>query len=121
MVVIPTNASPSGSGTMPWVYRKNQAEMSSKANPTTTRPITAPARKATLRPSLSDCLAAYAVRADALVAIFMPNQPHNPENKPATGTPIAVCHAWVPWVDSTNKTATKATKTKATTLYWRVR
>jgi hypothetical protein len=67
---------------------RNQTEMSRIAKPTTTRPMTAPERKATVRPSLSELLAAKAVRALALVAIFMPNQPHRPESRPATGTPI---------------------------------
>ncbi len=39
--------------------------MSKSAKPTTTKPITAPLRKATLRPLLSEVLAAFAVRADA--------------------------------------------------------
>ena len=33
--------------------------------------------------------AANAVRAEAFVAVFMPNQPHRPEKNPATGTPSA--------------------------------
>lgn len=42
-----------------------QNEMSSRPSPTTTRPITAPLRKATFRPRSSDCRAALAVRAEA--------------------------------------------------------
>ena len=43
-------------GQRPCSSSKNQTETSSRAKPTTTRPITAPARNATRRPSLSDCL-----------------------------------------------------------------
>ena len=60
------------------------------AKPTTLSPITAPERNATVSPSLSDCLAAQVVRAEALVAIFIPNQPHSPEKSPAIGTPMSV-------------------------------
>ena len=42
-----------------------QKEMSSNPRPTTTSPMTAPLRKATLKPLLSEVLAALAVRAEA--------------------------------------------------------
>lgn len=67
-----------------------QMEMSRRPRPTTTRPITAPERKATRRPPLRLSRAALAVRAEALVAVFMPRKPERPEKKPpvrnATGT-----------------------------------
>ena len=75
-----------------------QKEMSSKPRPTTTRPITAPLRKAMRKPPLSDVRAACAVRAEAAVAVFIPRKPANPEKKPpvrkATGTQ-AFC-TWKP-------------------------
>ena len=56
--------------------------MSSKPRPTTTKPITAPERKATFRPLSSESRAALAVRAEANVAVFMPKNPARPEKKP---------------------------------------
>ncbi len=44
-------------------------------SPTTVKPITEPEEKATLRPWFRLSLAAWAVRALALVAIFMPTRP----------------------------------------------
>ena len=99
----------------------NQTETSSRAKPTTTRPMTAPERKATLRPSFSDSFTAKVVRADAFVAIFMPNQPHRPEKRPAIGTPTAVIFDWIPAKPSTSRIATSTMKTTKTTLYCRVR
>ena len=70
--------------------------MSKSPNPTTVRPITAPERKAILRPSFSELRAALAVRAEAEVAVFMPINPANPEKKPpvrkANGT-----HGFCTW------------------------
>ena len=51
--------------------------------------MTAPERNATRRASLSELRAAFVVRAEAFVAIFIPNQPQSPENRPAIGTPTA--------------------------------
>ena len=61
---------------------KNQSMMSIRPRPTTVSPITAPDRNAICRPSLSDRSAPAAVRLLASVAVFMPNQPARPENKP---------------------------------------
>jgi len=66
-------------------------------------------------------LAANVVRAEALVAIFMPNQPHRPENNPAMGTPMAVQIGWMPVKPITSRIVTSSTNTAATTLYCRVR
>ena len=60
----------------------NQIEMSSRPKPTTVKPITEPAEKATLRPLFSPVRQALAVRALAAVAIFMPTKPDRPEKKP---------------------------------------
>ena len=43
----------------------NHKEISNKARPTTVSPITAPERKAIVKPSFKDLLAAFAVLADA--------------------------------------------------------
>ena len=59
-----------------------QNDMSSSPSPTTTRPMTAPLRKATFNPRSSDCRAAFAVRAEAYVAVFMPKNPARPEKMP---------------------------------------
>ena len=100
-----------------WLKIKNQAEISMSAKPTTFRPMTAPERNATVSPSLSDCFAAQVVRAEALVAIFMPNQPHRPEKSPATGTPIKVNEDWRPIEYIIPRKTISRTKTIATTLY----
>ena len=59
-------------------------------------PMTAPERKATRSPALSEPRAAFAVRAEAYVAVFMPRKPERPEKKPpvrkATGT-----HSFCSW------------------------
>ncbi len=51
---------------------KYQIEISSSPKPTTTRPITAPERKATCSPRFRLSLAPCAVRDEARVAVFMP-------------------------------------------------
>ena len=60
--------------------------------PTTTKPITAPLEKATLRPEFRLSLAALAVRLDEFVATVIPINPASPDNKPperkANGTKI---------------------------------
>jgi hypothetical protein len=61
---------------------RNHMAMSMRPNPTTTRPMTAPLRKATTSPSLSDLRAPAAVRCEALVAVFIPNHPHRPLKNP---------------------------------------
>ena len=92
--------------------------MSSSPSPTTTSPMTAPLRNATVSPPFRDVLAAFAVLADAYVAVFMPKNPDRPENKPpvrnATGThgfcrlnPYAI----------TEKRITSPKKTSPTILY----
>ncbi len=83
--------------------------------------MTAPERKATVSPSLRLCFAAAAVRALALVAIFMPNQPHRADSRPATGTPIIVCQGWSFSAASAPRNSTSTAKTPATTLYCRTR
>ena len=64
--------------------------MSSSPRPTTTNPMTAPLRNAMRKPLFSPSRAAFAVRAEAYVAVFMPKKPDNPEKNPpvrkATGT-----------------------------------
>ena len=62
-------AVPSGRTALSSRYQK---EMSSSPRPTTTSPMTAPLRKAMRSPPLSDVRAAWAVRAEAAVAVFMP-------------------------------------------------
>ena len=59
-----------------------QITMSSKARPTTVKPITAPLRNATFSPSLRLFCAPAAVRLLAHVAVFIPKNPANPENIP---------------------------------------
>ena len=62
--------------------RNSQIEISKSPRPTTVKPITLPAENATRRPRLSPSWQAFAVRALAAVAIFMPMNPDRPEKKP---------------------------------------
>ena len=83
----------------------------------TQRPITPPARKATLRPSFREFFAAAAVRAEALVAVFMPKKPQSPESRPAIGTPIAATFSCRPAKPITIRAITSSTKTIETTFH----
>ena len=56
--------------------------MSSRPSPTTVKPMTVPAEKATFRPEFRLVWQALAVRALEAVAIFMPTKPDRPEKKP---------------------------------------
>ena len=62
--------------------RMNQRAMSKRPRPTTVSPMTAPERKATLRPEFRLRRAALAVRPEAYVAVRMPMKPARPEKKP---------------------------------------
>ena len=62
--------------------RKNQMEISKRPRPTTVKPITLPAENATRSPRLRPSRQAFAVRALAAVAIFMPIKPESPEKNP---------------------------------------
>ena len=60
----------------------NHTLISSKPRPTTVKPITEPAEKATRRPRFRPSRQALAVRQLALVAIRIPTKPLRPEKKP---------------------------------------
>ncbi len=96
--------------------------MSSKPRPTTTRPMTAPARKATWRPRFKDSLAAWAVRLEASVAVFIPMKPQRPLKKPpvrkANGTRTCCCFRPNACQTSSNTSTRNAI---ATTTYCRLR
>ena len=62
--------------------RANQTEMSNRPSPTTVKPMTEPAEKATRRPLFSPSRQALAVRQLDLVAMRMPTKPLRPEKKP---------------------------------------
>ena len=62
--------------------RANQTEMSNRPKPTTVKPMTEPAEKATRRPLFSPSRQALAVRQLDLVAMRMPTKPLRPEKKP---------------------------------------
>ena len=61
---------------------KYQRVMSSIPRPTTVKPMTEPEENATRRPLFRLSEAAWAVRALALVAIFMPTKPASIEKMP---------------------------------------
>jgi hypothetical protein len=62
--------------------RKNHIEISKRPRPTTVKPITEPAEKATLKPRFSPSRQAFAVLALEAVAIFMPIKPESAEKNP---------------------------------------
>lgn len=71
-ISVVSGTSPAASSPVPAPSTSSHTEMSSNAKPVTHSPMTAPARKATFSPSFSESRAARAVRAEALVAVFMP-------------------------------------------------
>ena len=82
VVVITTSVWASDASWTKALRINHQMEMSSKPSPTTVNPITAPERKATLSPAFRERDVAWAVRAEAYVAVFMPTKPARPEKKP---------------------------------------
>ena len=94
----------------------NHSEMSRSANPVTQRPMTAPARNATRSPPSRLVFAAWQVRADALVAVFIPRNPHSPESSAATPTPTGVSGCCSPRNASTASTITSAATARYTTF-----
>ena len=95
--------------------------MSKSASPTTTRPITAPERNATLSPLSSEWFAAHAERLDAYVAVFIPKNPAKPEKKPPVMNANGTQSFWTfkPYARNAKKIVI-ITNTAPTTLYcWR--
>ena len=62
--------------------KKYQNDRSKSPRPTTVKPMTLPAEKATRRPRFRLSEAALAVRQLAMVAVFMPMKPARPLKKP---------------------------------------
>ena len=86
-------------------------------------------RKATFRPAFSDSFTAAVVRAEALVAVFMPRKPQRPDRNeammkpshvmpPCMLTSLASEIGVLPMMYSTIASATTAIET---ILYWRFR
>ena len=99
--------------------RANQTEISNRPRPTTVKPMTLPAEKATRRPRFSPSWQALAVRQLEAVAIFMPTKPLKPEKKPpvkkANGTnQVSSLQAAI-----THSTTIIQAKNTPTTVYWR--
>ena len=95
--------------------------MSSRPRPTTVKPMTVPAEKATFSPEFRLSRQALAVRALEAVAIFIPTKPLSPEKKPpvtkAKGTnQVRKCSAAM-----THRMANMHAKNTRTTLYCRRR
>ena len=101
--------------------RKNHTEMSSRPRPTTVKPMTEPAEKATRRPRFSPSWQALAVRQLEAVAIFMPMKPDRPEKKPPVRKAKGTNHVSRPQAAMTHSTATMQAKNTPTTEYWRLR
>ena len=100
-----------------YLKKKYHIDKSSKPNPTTTKPITAPAENAILKPLFRLSLAAKAVRLLAIVAVFIPINPDSAEKNPpvknANGTKLFT----YPIIDSVNKTTNTTAKNIDTPLY----
>ena len=96
----------------------NHTLISSRPRPTTVKPMTEPAEKATRRPRFRPSRQALAVRQLALVAMRIPTKPDRPEKKPPVRKAIGT-HSFCtpnPYAMMENKT-TRARNTEATTLY----
>ena len=65
-----------------YLSSRYQPEISSRPRPTTVKPMTVPAEKATFKPEFRLSRQALAVRELEAVAIFMPTKPLRPEKKP---------------------------------------
>ena len=95
MVVIITNFCPSVAS-IKLSRRIYHIEISRSPSPTTTSPITAPDLKATLSPPFNDFLDAFAVLADAYVAVFIPINPASPEKNPPVRNANGTHSFWTP-------------------------
>ena len=108
---------------MPAAKRRmvNQMVMSRIPRPTTVKPMTEPEEKATRRPRFRPSEAAWAVRALALVAIFMPMKPASMDQIPpvrkAKGVNLDSMSPPLPKAMISRTTKTTA-KTLATVVYW---
>ena len=100
----------------------NHRQMSKSPSPTTVSPITAPLRKATCKPWLSETFAPCAVRELARVAVFIPNQPAKPEKIPPDQNAIGTHPDPASNTNAMNaKKIDATTKNRNTTLYCRFR
>jgi len=70
--------------------------MLKRPKPTTMSPITAPERKATCRALFKLVVAPWAVRAEALVAVFIPKKPQRALKKPAVKNATGTNGFWTP-------------------------
>ena len=97
----------------------NHTLISSRPRPTTVKPMTLPAEKATRRPRFSPSRQALAVRQLALVAIRMPTKPDRPEKNPPVRNAKGTNHVSRPQAAMTHSTTIMQAKKMPTTVYCR--
>ena len=97
----------------------NHTLMSSRPRPTTVKPMTLPAEKATRRPRFRPSRQALAVRQLALVAMRMPTKPDRPEKKPPVRNAKGTNHVSRPQAAMTHSTTIMQAKKMPTTVYCR--
>ena len=102
--------------------RISHTERSRSPRPTTVKPITLPAEKATRRPLLSPSVQAFAVRALDAVAIFIPIKPESPEYMPPVKNANGI-YGFFRTLNSVNvsRMANTTRKKTVTTAYCRFR
>ena len=99
----------------------NHTEMSSRPRPTTVKPMTEPAEKATRRPLFSPSRQALAVRQLALVAMRIPTKPLRPEKKPPVRNAKGTNQVSRPQAAIMHSTTIMQPKNTPTTVYCRFR
>ena len=96
-------------------------EISKRPRPTTVKPMTEPAEKATRRPRFSPSRQALAVRQLALVAMRIPIKPERPEKKPPVMNAKGTNQVSRPVAAMMHSTTNIQAKKIATIVYWRFR
>ena len=104
-----------------YLSSRYQPEMSSRPRPTTVKPMTVPAEKATWRPEFRLSRQALAVRELEAVAIFMPTKPLRPEKKPPVMKAKGTNQVRNSRAAIRHSTANMHPKNTSTTLYCRRR
>ena len=121
LAVISVRRSATGSAANAALRMKYQMVRSSRPRPTTVKPMTVPASKATRRPELRLLEAALAVRQLAMVAVRMPTKPARPEKNAPVRKANGVNQESMP-ANAMQIIAAKTTARKiATPAYWRLR
>ena len=121
LAVICVRRSATGSDANAVLRMKYQIVRSRRPRPTTVKPMTVPASKATRRPLFRLCDAALAVRQLAIVAVRIPMKPARPEKKPPVRNANGVNHESMPAQAMQTMAAKITAKKTRTPRYWRLR